>query len=80
MPYKKLEDHFRYYNRNQGKGQKKYGFLITKREIHLQTGKEVNKSGKFVYKMGLLDYKRNRWGENGILGLQMGILFCNSPV
>ena len=53
--------------------------MITKREIHLQTGKEVNKSGKFVYKMGLLDYKRNRWGENGILGLQMGILFCNSP-
>ena len=39
------------------KGKKRYGFLITKREIHLQTGKDESKSGKFAYKMGLSDYK-----------------------
>lgn len=53
----KIKSQFRHYNRKQGKEQKRYGFLFTKREIHLQTGKEGSESGKFAYKMGLSDYK-----------------------
>ena len=53
----KNKSHFQHYNRNREKGQRWYGFLFTKREIHLQTGRNGSKSGKFVYKMGISDYK-----------------------
>lgn len=39
--------------------------MITKREIHLQTGKDGSMSGKFVYKMGLSDCKRKKGGRKG---------------